>query len=140
MKNTPAVNPPVNPPTDPPTNPPVNPPTNSSTNPPTNPSPGIIESSPFGLNKVNYKFLNFDDRKKDDGFKAVDKLSKEVNAETLGKTPVVLGTYVQVKGLNAEYIIYYESTDKKSIYELKAVYQILRAKVFILSMTRTNLR
>lgn len=65
---------------------------------------------------MNYKFLTYDDRKNDDGFKAVDVLSKQVNADTLGKTPVVLGTYVQVKGLNAEYIVYYESTDKKSIY------------------------
>lgn len=84
--------------------------------------------------------MNFDGRKNDAGFKAVNTLSTSVNTDVLGKSPVVIGAYYQVKGINAEYIIYYESTDKKSIYELKAVYQILRGKVFILSMTRTNLR
>lgn len=92
---TPPVNPPVDPPVNPPVNPPVTPPTNSGDQP------------PYGINKLNYKFLNFEGRKNDAGFKAVDALSVSVNTDTLGKSPVVIGAYYQAKGMNAEYIIYY---------------------------------
>lgn len=94
----------------------------------------------IAIAKLSFKPLNFEERQKDKGFKAVDALQRSVNTDTIGNNPIVLSAYYQAKGLNAEYLIYYESTDKKSIYEGRSIYQIVRDKVFNISFSKTNLR
>ncbi len=70
----------------------------------------------------------------------IDPAIRSSNKNTLGDNPVVLAVFYEAKGLNAQYLIYYESTDKKSIYELRSIYQALRNRATTLSLTRTSLR
>lgn len=84
----------------PPTIPPVvtpDPPKNSS-----NSNGGSTQpaENPFGISKINYQYLNFDERNKDAGFIATDGLVRSVNKDALGDKPIVLAAYTQVKGLN----------------------------------------
>lgn len=70
----------------------------------------------------------------------MDDLIRSVNTDVFGKTPIALVIFKQVKGLNIEYIIMYETTDKNTIYESTSFYQILRDKGVILSINKTNLK
>lgn len=63
-----------------------------------------------------------------------------VNTNTLGDKPVVLVAFKQNKGLNSEFVILYETTDGRTVYEATAVYQILRNSAIIVSVNRTNFR
>ena len=62
------------------------------------------------------------------------------NVDTLGEKPIVLAVYAQLKGLTIEYFIYYETTDKITVYEARTIYQLLRKKVYILSYNKTYLK
>lgn len=87
-----------------------------------------------------FKILNADDRQKDKGYRAVEALQRSVNIDRLGNNPVVVAAFYQVTGLNAEYRIFYESTDKKSIFEGRSIYQAARDRVFNVSFSRTTFR
>lgn len=99
------------------------------------PTPEVVIPTP-----PPFKILNADDRQKDKGYKAVEALQRSVNTDKLGNSPVVVAAFYQVIGLNAEYRIFYESTDKKSIFEGRSIYQAARDRVFNVSFSRTTYR
>lgn len=111
---------------------------NSTVTPKPDPKPDT--NQPVIPTPSGFKVLTASERSKDKGYLAVEALQKSVTTDKIGNAPNVLASFFQVVGLNAEYRIFFESTDKKSIYEGRSIYQAARDKVFNVSFTKTTLR
>lgn len=97
-------------------------------------------SKEYGESGFNFDFLSKESREQDQGFLSIDRLIKLAYEDELGKNPLVLAAYIRSKGFTAEYILFYERTDKKLIYEIKSVFNAIRKQSFILSFTETYWR